>query len=460
MDALVPVLVAATAWLGLRAGRGAAGAALLDATLAPAVGFGALSLAFFAWRLAGLGGASFGPFAWAGLLAVGGWGILALVRRGRSRGLASPDWRPVWCGPVWCRGLAVAAVCASLLALLGLAFLLYSRQAPVGQFDAWAIWTSRARLLFRTDDPLGAFAFLRRAHPDYPLLLPGALAGQFALVGRVTTAIPQWTGALFPLAGAAVLGVGVHLLGASARWSWVAAALLLSTPLWIDWGFAQCADVPLAYLAVAAALALALQVRDGPAAVLPPWLGGVLAGLPAWTKNEGMILSLLMLGLFGLWSAWRRRWGLVGRVALGAALPWGAVLAFRLAWRPRSDLGFFLDAPWSAALQLDRWRFVGASFGERLDPVGGFSAWGLAWPIAAAGIAIGLATATRRRPEIAFLLTLTACCWILWFGIFVATPHDVAWHVRTALDRLMLQLLPLTLLTAFAGAGLAARRPR
>jgi len=456
MDAAIPLLVTAVAWMGLAtrqrgAGRPAPGRPQLDAALAPAVGLGSLSLVYFAWRFVGLGNSSFALLAWPALVAVAAWGLSGLGRDARSR--APAPHRPAG-------RLLAAALCAGLLAYLALAFFLHARQSPVGQFDAWAIWSSRARLLFAAEDPAAALSLLRRAHPDYPLFLPGALAAQFALAGAVSFPVPQWTGALFAAAGATIVGAGVRQLGASAAWSWVAALLLLATPLWIEWGFAQCADVPLACLLAGAALALALQLRSG-APALSPVLAGFLVGLAAWTKNEGMILSLLLFGLFALWSlAVGRGWGLVSRVAGGAALPWSAVVAFKLAWKPTSDLRFFLDAPWRTAVEADRWRFVGASFAERLDPIGGFPAWGLVWTLAAAGIVITLATPIRRRPEVAFLLTLVACCWVAWFGIFVATPLDLSWHLRTALDRLMLQLLPVTLLTAFAGAGLAAQRAR
>jgi hypothetical protein len=35
-----------------------------------------------------------------------------------------------------------------------------------------------------------------------------------------------------------------------------------------------------------------------------------------------------------------------------------------------------------------------------------------------------------------------------YLAIFVVTPHELAWHIRTALPRLMLQVLPLLLLVA------------
>jgi hypothetical protein len=37
--------------------------------------------------------------------------------------------------------------------------------------------------------------------------------------------------------------------------------------------------------------------------------------------------------------------------------------------------------------------------------------------------------------------------------IYLATPEPVAWHLRTSLDRLLLQLLPIATVAAFVGVG-------
>lgn len=449
MSDVLPWLVAGTALLVLRRFRvgGALGIAL-----APGLGFGVLSLTFFCWRLLGLSSGSFRPAAWPGLLLVGvlaALGLRGTVTEGAPRTEARRGWRLA----------AVALAGAAVVAYFGVAFLLHSWQSPVGQFDAWAIWTSRARLLFRAEDAAEAFGLLRRPHPDYPLLLPGSLAAQFALRGDLSAAVPRWTGALLAAGAAGIVAVGVRTIGGDLRWAGAATMVLLSTPLWIYWSFSQCADVPLAYLLAAGALALALHLRAGAPTPVPAALAGLLAGLPAWTKNEGMILSLILLGLFGLRAAVRRRWGLLGRVLTGAAVPWACLLAFKLLWKPKSDLSFFFSAPWKQLAQAERWRYVGMSFLERLDPVGGFASWGAVWVLALAALAMAIAFGATGRPETSFLLTLVGCCWIAWFAVFVATPHDVTWHVRTALDRLMIQLLPLTLMAGFGGVAVARRRP-
>jgi hypothetical protein len=50
------------------------------------------------------------------------------------------------------------------------------------------------------------------------------------------------------------------------------------------------------------------------------------------------------------------------------------------------------------------------------------------------------------RPAAALLALMT----IGYFFVYVTTPHDLAWHLRTSLDRLVLQLLPGIVFVAIA----------
>ncbi len=95
-------------------------------------------------------------------------------------------------------------------------------------------------------------------------------------------------------------------------------ALVLSTPMVWRWAFAQSADVPLAYLTFAAAAGLTDLVfgshqgqqkiggTGGKGRTVPPWLTGFFLGLMVWTKNEGMVFSLILIVVFAA-GAWIRR---------------------------------------------------------------------------------------------------------------------------------------------------------
>jgi hypothetical protein len=40
-----------------------------------------------------------------------------------------------------------------------------------------------------------------------------------------------------------------------------------------------------------------------------------------------------------------------------------------------------------------------------------------------------------------------------YYLVYVITPFDITWHVSTSIDRLLVQLWPLVVLTAFGGSG-------
>lgn len=416
------------------------------AVLGPAVGLGTLSLLYFAWRFAGGSSASFAPLGWMVLAGVAVGALRQLVRE-RLPGQPA-DGAPT--GHLVRRAALSLLVASTLLALA--AGVAYARQMPHGRFDAWAIWTNRARMLHRADDPARVFSQLRRAHPDYPLLLPGSLAAQFALFANESPRIPQGTGALFFLSAAAALALAVRALGSRGGWMALAPALFLVTPAAVWWGFAQCADLPLAYLLVACGTLLALQLPVDRPAPLPPALAGFLLGLLPWTKNEGFLLAGALAGLFAARTATspagRRRLAAV----VAGALPGGiAVAVMRWVWAPHTDLGHFAGGVASRLVDGSRWQVVLSAFRDRLDPLRGFADWGVVWPLAALALLVTLLSPARRRPGLAFLLGALPLLWVTWLGVFLGTPNDPDWQIRTALDRLLLQLLPLTLAVGFAG---------
>jgi arylsulfatase A-like enzyme len=416
----------------------------LALVLGPAVGFGTLSLVYFLCRLVGVSVARFQGLGWLLLVLVT---TILLVRAWLQR---RPRQSPVRTRGEW---LALVLLGAGF-ALAVIALVLYARQLPHGTFDAWAIWTSRARLLHRGEDLAEIFAVLRKAHPDYPLLVPGSVAAQFALAGSESPLLPQMTGALFMLAAAGGVVLGVRRLSGSRIWAALAGALLLATPNYLYWGSSQCADLPLACLLLLTVVALAALLDDA-----PPWLGagtaGFLLGLLGWTKNEGMPLTLILLALFAAAALWTGRRALVVPVLVGALPGWLGSLLFRWLWAPKTDLGYFADDLWLRLAEPGRWSTVGEAFALRLDPVRGFDSWGLVWLAAGLALLVGGLRHRAPAPALRFARWVLLAVWLAWFGVFVGTPLDLTWHLQTALDRLLLQLMPLTLTVAAAGMALA-----
>ena len=450
----------AALWALYRWGWRAGPLALGAIGLAPALGYGALSLATFAWAWSGRPGGRLALIALASVLSAG---LVWLTPR-------RPPLPRRQCEPLP-RGLIRAIVVAAALALaaVALASPALSRAQPLGRYDAHAIWNAHAAFLFRAEDELPQrFRRMERGHPDYPLFVPAAVAGQWSLLGQESAVIPQAMGAILLLATAVVVGAALAALGCPVA-GCLALTLYLSTPNALRWGFGQCADVPLSYLFVAAAVGCAGLLGAKPGAPLPPSLTGFLLGLLAWTKNEGMMLAALLVGVLAVcWTGLRLRprqgssgypsrdhLGLMEFLGLGAgaAAPLLALVLFKSSWSPHSEIAVFLGGSAARLGDPTRWSTVAAAFWAELNPVSGWQRWGIVWPLALAGCVWTAASVTRCQPVrgallLAFAGSLAACVFI-----YVAGPKELDWQLRTSLDRLLLQLLPLALICGLIGVG-------
>ena len=298
---------------------------------------------------------------------------------------------------------------------------------PQGNWDAWSIWNLRARFLTAGHLPQRAWsASLTETHPEYPLLVSGAVARCWAYAGSMTEAGPIAISYLFFLALLATLtgGLAVHrgrTLGLLAG-----LALLGSPTVMHEAGFAQYADVPLAcYMAGATMLALLDR----------PLLAGLFAGLAMWTKDEGT----LFLAIFLVAIALIRRERLV-RVAMGAIPGVLLTLILKIALSPRSSM-YFMGGPsavFHRAIDGRFWQILSAFITE-------FSAMGFGWyhpilPLLA--LAIGLSFERERRKDL-FLAAAIPCTMLVgYFGIYLISPFPMKWHLSSSLNRLLVQVWP------------------
>lgn len=407
----------------------------------PGLGLAAASLAFFGWRLVGGSSSAFLPlFAVAALAAVG------LAWR-RPVDKPAPAVATGARGGIWYFGTIVLGA-AAILALR--AFQLYRFEMPVGQFDARAIWNVHALLLWRADEPLAEiFQRLRYGHPSYPLFLPAGLAAQFALVGADDVVTPAVQSLILTAAAAATIWAGLHLLGGG-RWGPLAAALFLVTPAALRWGFSQCADIPVAYLFGATGVGLAVQLRPSTRVLFPAWLTGLFLGLLPWTKNEGLLLATILLGAWITirWTVERARRPPLVPLLIGAVPGILSLAAFKILWSPKDEISMFASGAVARALDPERWSIVTAAFWRELNPWTGSANWGLLWLLLAILWSLGW-RAFAGRPEMRFLGLALALAYSAWFGVYLGTLHNPAWHLETSLNRLLLQLLPLTLVATF-----------
>lgn len=341
-----------------------------------------------------------------------------------------------------------------------------SRQMPYGGWDAWAIWNVRARFLVLGGEAwrTGFCTEVGVGHPDYPLLWIGQIAQHWTWIGDPSNAAGICAGILVAALVPVALFGGVGLLRGRAVGMLAAAAWCGCHTLTLR-AHEQCADIPLS-LFCALALILSVLAESRPEVGRLRLLAGACLGCAAWTKNEGILFLAAFLALHGLAALWRGglRPGVV-RVStlLAGALPFLIALVwFKLAIAPENDLvsesrGSDL---WTRLSSTERWQTVARAFWDQLgwfhepEKYGPWLSLGMLPLLVSGGLVAACFTSREERRQLRLPLVIVVAMLALYFLVYVLTPKDLAWHLESSLDRLILQLWPMAvfvLCLAFRG---------
>ena len=403
------------------------------------------------------------PSAWGWVLVLGagclGYGsfLLALLGLAPSRLSLAALWVPILVGiarhrsrrggsppaagsgppdPVAALPLLFLLTCVLGVAIDGLSSRIY-------EWDTFAIWDYKARILASEGLVPRPDYFsdltLSYSHLDYPLMVPFLGAGIYGAVGHTETPFAR-----LPLV---VLYLGLVLLFYGfARKSlrpWAAGvvtAIVVGAPVLLRWAAAGTADVPLTVFYTGAVLFL----LDGVETVR--WrsacLCGVLSAFAAFSKHEGLMLAVL-LGTLWLVPALRggldrRRWFAFG----GFAGVFGALYLPWMWWAreiPRTHTDFVSQLRISEIVSnLERLPVILEAVGAQLADVWQF---GLLWPLLLLSAWLGRRAFESRSTRTAWLLLLGhLAAYVL---VFLITPWDLRAHLDSALERLVLHLVPL-----------------
>jgi hypothetical protein len=252
-----------------------------------------------------------------GLAVVGAAPALLAIRRSMFR-------LPRGGAVAWLRlDIVSTAVVAAAACTYAVATLVVSSVKFLDEWDAWSMWTLKAKGLV-VFGSLSTADFAGSAHPDYPIFVPMLQSLTFRFMGSFDTKLVHVEHALLAIAFA---GAATRLLsGRLPRPALVAIGLvLLAAP-----GVARnvpdaLADVPVAVFVALAGLTLALWLTYD-----APTLGlfVLFAAAAAWTMDEGLasVAAICVAALpLAARSPTKRRLGrfaaAVGGVAL-LYLPW------------------------------------------------------------------------------------------------------------------------------------------
>lgn len=380
--------------------------------------------------------------------------ISYLLRRRRPHGVYFPRRRyPDFELPAWVRGVLAASFAIAAVAALWNAVLRIAAYPHGEGWDAFSIWNLHARFLFLDPDHWrdGFNALIPWSHPDYPLLLPAAIAHFWSYLGHDSPMAPAMIGLVFTFSTVALLVSSLLQLRGSIA-AMLAGLALLSTPFFVEQGTSQYADIPLSFFILASTVLLHFGCRQRPS--VSPWgplaMAGLAAGFAAWTKNEGSLFLfasvVAQFFCFGRQDASSHGSG-VSRsclvpFALGAAPALALVAWFKHALATSGDLFSSPSIMMEKVLTPRRYWVILQWFAKE------FLRFGHWWiiPGTVAMIAFYLLTLGRRNDRrdplfqasaLALGLTLAG-----YFAIYLITPRDLYWHLRFSLNRLFLQLWP------------------
>lgn len=333
----------------------------------------------------------------------------------------------------------------TLVALVGYTRL--ATMAPLWEGDYITDFGLKARRFWEArgiDWPLLQTVLSSDTHPDYPPLLPLS----FDVLALARGAWNDAAHGLLNVAFALALLLVVRQLAFEETESANAAAFLTAAmvPLaavpWIGM-----AEAPMVAFGTAAVLLL----RSANDARVP--MAAVLLGLAASTKNEGVALIVavaIALAIAGRARTIPRLWP-----AVVIPLPWTVA---RLAHGLRNDLiEGGIAARVAAHLRDPR---------PLLDALAGYS---LGKPLLWIGLAVAfviltLSVARRKDLELrrspSFAVSVVVLQFAFYVAAYLASPHDLQWHVKWSWERLVAHLTPtLTYVVLVNLLQVAGRRP-
>ncbi len=343
-----------------------------------------------------------------------------------------------------------------LMALSAVVFLVslastasYILRRRQGDWDAWMMFNRAARFIYRDQvNWLGSFSpqMDPMFHADYPLFLAMNISSGWDTLGSETPHVPMVQSALFAVACA---GLFVSALACVKSAGQAALGLILfwGTPAVVNEGARELADLPLAYFFLATGVLIYLYVLHRRPGLLV--LAGVTAGLAAWTKNEGSVFVIAAALAVTIAFVREKPWRGLSWFAVGVAVPLAVVLYFKLFLAPPSDVLSSGPARSIAqALEPSRHLEILWFFGRELLIFGGWHIFAL--PVGILAVLLVYLIVARsplsreHLPMVTAAAVLIAVQFVGYYAVYVITPYDLTWHLNYSIERIFLQVFPLS----------------
>ncbi len=345
----------------------------------------------------------------------------------------------------WIEGLLSVLIALQVILTVSLSLL-----TPIEAYDAVAIWGLKAKATFMAqgiptefllDPSYRNYAY----HPDYPQLVPLAQSYCCFLSGHFNEYVAKLIFPAFWLACLLFMGSAGERLGLCRKERLGLMFLLGAIPLYSSQTTIGYADAIIAFYFGTGTIYLYWWFRDERLADLV--LSSLLMGFAGMTKNEGSALGLicwLVMIAFTIRdnkrTSIKSRWRLCGLyflIQLAVQLPW---LAFRVSFHLSNDV-VNKDAFW-ASLHWSTLKRLGPILYQYQTQIFGLRNWNLVWITFLAVLVLR----GRRimKTDARYLFFPILLCLLVYTAIYLITPRDVVWHLKTSVSRVYLHFLPLT----------------
>ena len=200
------------------------------------------------------------------------------------------------------------------------------------------------------------------------------------------------------------------------------------------------ADVPVTYFILTSSILMYLFVVRNESALL--MLSGFMAGLAGWTKNEGLLFIAVSPIALIVTSPNNIKRSLVAYLT-GLAIPLLVILYFKSLTPPNDLLNNNGLSLIEKITDISRYSTIIKSFASN------FLNRSFILVLLYTVIMHNKLTAVYRRGSYA-IITLLGLQLLGYAAIYLITPNDLEWHLRTSQSRLFLQILPLALFLCFS----------
>ena len=177
------------------------------------------------------------------------------------------------------------------------------------------------------------------------------------------------------------------------------------------------------------------------------FMAGVMAGLSAWTKNEGIMYFLILGGCFAVIAFFASRKQMAVNLIVwirGAIIPLATVLIFKIQFSTESE--FFTGSPLSFLFMGERYWIILIRMFNQLFHWGGWSLPFLIGYIFYMFIGKRVVNEEYEKFQIWYIGLFLILSLAGLFFVYLITPYPLQWQITYSIDRLFFQFFPVFIL--------------